>query len=183
MQQRAEKLRFYALQRRLDNIQHLISSGQYAIIYQKMRDAGVTLTLEIQDELFPTFYKVVFLFTHASGSFKFSLYAFDDDEDDSNPYIRLKMITSEQIIFHLLSNKNQAAWERIAKESNLPDILHSIARFSEFLLGHFACNYPENKFLKMHPDLLDTEERDGAIYYTGHGGTMPQVFEIKFMSN
>lgn len=93
------------------------------------------------------------------------------------------MVAPERIEFGLLSSKNQTAWERIAKESNLPVELHSIARFSEFLLGHFTCNYKEKNFLKMYPDLLDTEERDGMVYYIGHGGSMPQVFEIKFMTN
>lgn len=182
MQQRVKKLRLDVHQKRLDIIQSLSGLGHYALAYERMRNAGVTLTVEIQDELFPTIYQVNFLFTHASGSFKFYLYAYNDPEDEENPYFSFQMTVPERIRFGLLSSKNQAAWERIVKETSLPIEFHSIAYLSEFLLGHFTCNYNEKNFLKMYPDLLDTEERDFRFYYTGHGGFMPQVFEIKFMN-
>ena len=169
-------------ERAMKRIHDVLQRSTYRDMASKIRDAGSSMELTAEDEGHGLGYMLQGKF--ASGDFYFEVgLEVSVDEDGRDSFARFEVSNPRRMHLHPLSSVSQAGWRDLATKCNLPEELRQVARFTEFFLGLFACNITEDCLDNVYPDLLDTEERDGEAYYTGHGGGMKRVFDIQFKND
>lgn len=146
--------------------------------FQFVRDAGIKLAFSAKAGPW-WMSEITFIWSNDSATLCIK-YFFDDEEANADSSLSIEVITdAETFCLDYLSARNAEKWREVAQAFGMPECLLDSARITEFCVALMAPLVTQNE-LKRYVYSLDRVERDGTMFYAGHGGHMPVVFKPKF---